>query len=339
MKLLIVKLSAFGDIIHSLPALHDLLARPEVSEVHWLLDARYAFVAQTFPPQVKVHQVELRGKSPIKSAWKTVRSLRNEHFNAVLDLQGLGKSAILAALCGSPVYGMDEKHLREKISRLFLTPVPFHTDEQHVVQQYRRVAAAPFSQQTSAIPYSQPQAVFNDSMRQTGAALLQHWKITVKRYIWLHTGGGWATKQLPQTSWQQLAEDLLSEGLVPILGWGNEQEKTMAVNIRNAVPDALIPEHRLSMDALCGVLAQAVAVVGPDTGVVHLAAALGTPTVSFWGPSASWRSAPLGEHHRHIESNPACGPCFKRECGEFICMDMIRADAIMAAIHAITSEA
>jgi len=347
MKLLIVKLSAFGDIIHSLPALHDLLARPEVSEVHWLLDARYAFVAQIFPPQVKVHQVELRGKSPVKSAWKTIRSLRGEHFNAVLDLQGLGKSAILAAFCGAHVYGMDANHLREKISRLFLTPVPFHADERHVVQQYRRVVAAPFEKafgkacgdKTEVIPYSPPQAVLNDSMRQTGTALLEHWKISSKRYIWLHTGGGWATKQLPLTTWQQLAGDLLSEGFVPILGWGNAQEKTMAVNIRNAVPDALIPEHRLSMDALCGVLAHAVAVVGPDTGVVHLAAALGSPTVSFWGPSASWRSAPLGKHHRHIESNPACGPCFKRECGEFICMDMIRPDAIMAAIHAITSEA
>ncbi|MDQ6966995.1 MAG: glycosyltransferase family 9 protein, partial [Mariprofundaceae bacterium] len=229
MKLLIVKLSAFGDIIHSLPALHDLLARPEVSEVHWLLDARYAFVAQTFPPLVKVHQVGLRGKSPVKSAWKTLRSLRGEHFNAVLDLQGLGKSAILAALCGSPVYGMDANHLRESISRLFLTPVPFHADERHVVQQYRRVATAPFGKafgdKTEAMPYNPPQAVLNDSMRQTGTALLEHWKISDKRYIWLHTGGGWETKQLPLSSWQQLAGDLLSEDFVPILGWGNVQEK------------------------------------------------------------------------------------------------------------------
>ncbi|PJC71330.1 MAG: lipopolysaccharide heptosyltransferase I, partial [Zetaproteobacteria bacterium CG_4_8_14_3_um_filter_59_5] len=67
------------------------------------------------------------------------------------DLQGLGKSAILAALAGSPVYGMDEKHLREKVSRLFLRPVPFHADERHVVQQYRRVAAAPFGDSAAAM--------------------------------------------------------------------------------------------------------------------------------------------------------------------------------------------
>jgi len=305
--------------------------------VHWLVDARYGFVTDIFPPQVKVHKVELRGKSPVRSAWRAVRALRNEHFNAVLDLQGLGKSAILAALAGSPVYGMDEKHLREKVSRLFLRPVPFHADERHVVQQYRRVAAAPFGDSAAAMLYSPPQAIPSELMLKTGEALLQHWKIAGKPHIWLHTGGGWETKQLPVSTWQQLAGKLLDEGFIPVLGWGSTADKAVALSIRKEVPDALIPEHRLSMDALCGVLSRASAVVGPDTGVVHLAAALGTPTVSFWGPSASWRSAPLGESHLHIESNPACGPCFKRQCGAFICMDMIRADAIIAAIHEITS--
>ncbi|HXH72454.1 MAG TPA: lipopolysaccharide heptosyltransferase I, partial [Mariprofundaceae bacterium] len=75
MKILVVKLSAFGDIIHSLPALDDLLARPEVSEVHWLIDARYRFVSGLFPPQVVVHEVNLKGERPLISAWQTIRRL------------------------------------------------------------------------------------------------------------------------------------------------------------------------------------------------------------------------------------------------------------------------
>ncbi|MDQ6973214.1 MAG: hypothetical protein Q9M30_11260 [Mariprofundaceae bacterium] len=63
---------------------------------------------------------------------------------------------------------------------------------------------------------------------------------------------------------------------------------------------------------------------------------MGRPTVSFWGPSASWRSAPLGPNQRHIESKPACGPCFKRQCDEFICMDMIQTDDILSAIHELS---
>jgi len=339
MKILIVKLSAFGDIIHALPALHDLLGRPEVEEVHWLVDTRYAFVTQLFPAQVVVHQVDLRGEHPLQSAWQTIRTLRQQHFNAVLDLQGLSKSAIIASLSGSPVYGMDVRHLREKFSRLLLNPVSFLDDERHVVQMYRRVASAPFGNDGEVIAYTPPQSDPGIDTLHTGEALLEHWKISGKRYVWLHLGGGWATKQLSLHAWQELAEDLTREDIVPILGWGSEAEKLVAVQVKEQVENALLPEHRLTMQALCGVLTKAVAVVGPDTGVVHLAAALGTPTVSFWGPSASWRSAPLGDKHRHIETNPDCGPCFKRTCSAFICMDMVKAGDIMAAIHELSPNA
>jgi len=336
-KILIVKLSAFGDIVHALPALHDLLERPGVDEVHWLVDARYAFVTRLFPQLVRVHQVDLRGARPLQSAWQAVRGLRDAHFDAVLDLQGLIKSAVLASLSGSRVYGMDARHLREGLARFLLSTVPFQESERHVVQQYRRVAAAPFADKPEAMAYTPPRTEPDEAMLQTGDALLEHWKIGARRHVWLHLGGGWATKQLPLPTWQNIADTLLAEGMVPILGWGSQAEKVLAGRLAALVPEALLPEYRLSMDALCGVLARAAAVVGPDTGVLHLAAALDTPTVSFWGPSASWRSAPMGERHRQVESSPACGPCFKRECSQFVCMDMIRADAIISAIHEIAS--
>jgi len=335
-KLLIVKLSAFGDIIHALPALDDVLARPEIEEVHWLVDRRYAFVTEIFPPQVHVHQIDLRGLQPLRSAWQVIRQLRKEHFDVVLDLQGLIKSAVIAYLVHPHVYGMDVQHLREKISRYLLHPVSFHPDERHVVQQYRKVAAAPFADSASTLAYSAPHVGNVSPPEQTIEMLFAHWKISAQKYVWLHLGGGWTTKQLPQTTWQQIAKGIDDAGLSPILGWGNAQEKQLASKVKQHVPASLLPEERLNMPALCALLAQAAAVVGPDTGVVHLAAALGTPTVSFWGPSASWRSAPLGPQHRHIESNPACGPCFKRDCDAFICMDMIKADAILSAIHDVS---
>jgi len=336
-KLLIVKLSAFGDIIHALPALDDVLARPEIEEVHWLVDRRYMFVTEIFPPQVHVHQIDLRGKHPLRSAWQVIRLLRNEHFDVVVDLQGLMKSAVIAYLIHARVYGMDVRHLREKISRYLLHPVAFHADERHVVQQYRKVAAAAFDDSADALAYSPPHITNTAPLEQAVEALFEYWKISAQKYVWLHLGGGWATKQLPQNAWQHIAEGINSTGLTAILGWGNEQEKQLAAKVKQQVPTALLPQERLNMPALCAILAQAAAVVGPDTGVVHLAAALGAPTVSFWGPSASWRSAPLGPEHRHIESNPACGPCFKRDCDAFICMDMINADDILAAIHDVSS--
>jgi len=338
MKILIVKLSAFGDIIHALPALDDLLQRNEVSEVHWLVDERYAFVTGVFPSQVKVHRIDLKDSRRWRQTWNTVRNLRKERFDAVLDLQGLIKSGVLSRLVSRRVFGIDPAYAREKPNRYFVHPVRFHPDEKHVVQQCRRVAAAPFSRDwrkipEHAMPYREPHVLLTLDMKHAGKLMLDRWRLEPARYVWLHIGGGWATKQLPLTTWADVANGLAEAGLKPVLGWGNDSERKSAEDIGSKVKSSFVPAHGLEMNQLCGILAGAKAVAGADTGVIHLAAALGAPTVSFWGPSASWRSGPLGVANRQVESNPACGPCFARRCKRFICMDMIRADDILAAIH------
>ncbi len=342
MKILVVKLSAFGDIIHALPALDDLLARPEVGEVHWLVDSRYAFVTETFPPSVKVHRIHLKDSRRWWPIWRIIQALKNERFDAVLDLQGLIKSGVLARLISRHVFGMDPEYAREKPNRYFVRPVRFHPHERHVVQQCRRVAAAPFSGGWSQVParpmaYRAPHISPTPEMGQASEIIFERWHLEPARYVWLHLGGGWATKQLPLSTWETVANGLVDAGLKPVLGWGNEDEKKNAEEIRNRVKSSFIPGRKLGIKQLCGVLAGAKAVVGADTGVIHLAAALGAVTVSFWGPSASWRSGPLGGVNQHVESSPPCGPCFARNCKQFICMDMIRGNDILAAIDGIFS--
>jgi len=338
MKLLIVKLSAFGDIIHALPALEDLRARPERPEIHWLVDARYAFVTEAFPPDVRVHVVALK-QGDWRGVARTLRSLRRLRFDAVLDLQGLVKSALLARLAGGSVFGLDARHLREPVARWLQHPVPFHAEDRHVVQQLRRVAAAPFAgtrPPEHPMPFAPPAIAPTEAMRRSGDKTLTAWELPTP-FAWLHLGGGWATKQLPDATWLTLIQGLLDRGIAPLLGWGAETERKRAQYLASQAPGAIAARERLPMRALCGLLARASVVVGADTGVLHLAAALGAPTVSFWGPSASWRSAPHGERDRHVESNPACGPCFKRSCDRFVCMDMIRAGDILAAIDDVRS--
>jgi len=346
MKILIVKLSAFGDIIHTIPALNDLLERPDVGEVHWLVDSRYAFVTGIFPPQVKAHQIDLKNSHRWWQTWKTIQLLRKERFDAVIDLQGLIKSGVIARLISHHVFGMDPEYVRETANRYLVYPVRFHPDEKHVVQQSRRVATAPFSKPClrnwektpeQPIPYREPHVSLTQEMVQAAETTLERWHFESVRYVWIHLGGGWLTKQLPPKTWEVIANGLAMSGITPILGWGNEHEKQIAQWVENKVKSSFLPEKRLEISSLCGVLSRAKAVIGADTGVIHLAAALGVPTVSFWGPSASWRSGPLGNTDQHIESNPACGPCFKRTCKQFICMDMISADDILAAIDDVSS--
>lgn len=339
MRILVVKLSAFGDLIHALPALSDLLARPEVAEVHWLIDERYAFVAEAFPPQLVVHRVALKGGHPLRSAWRAVRRLRAVRFDAILDMQGLIKSGVLARLAGSPVYGIDEAFARESMNAWFVRPVRFHPEERHVVQQYRRVAAVPFvanpeGEPERAMSYHAPRITLTPAIEDAASETLASLELNAQGYVVLHIGGGWATKQLPEETWRALIEALAGEGLIPLISWGTKEEFEQAQALCVDQSAARILPRRLHMLPLCGLLSRAKAVVGADTGIVHLAAALSAPTVSFWGPSASWRSAPLGPKDRQIESNPECGPCFKRRCDNFICMDRIRAEDIVEAIHA-----
>jgi len=348
MKILIVKLSAFGDIIHALPALDDLLARPDVSEVHWLVDARYAFVTEVFPAEVRVHMVALRGKHPLVSCLQSLKTLRAVGFDAIIDLQGLLKSAVLARGAGHPVFGIDTKYLREKASRYLMQPVRFHADERHVVQQYRRVAASPFSagsvqsvkhEPESALAYTPPRIDITQTALATDKTLLSRLGLAHKEFIILHSAGGWETKQLPEQTWIAIANDVIQTGKMPVFSWGNAAEKILAQRLATACNGFALPE-RLNMSALCILLNSACAVVGADTGLLHLAAALDSPTITFWGPSASWRSAPLndainpqGERNWQIESNPSCGPCFKRSCNQFVCMHAITPESITRILH------
>jgi len=343
MKILIVKLSAFGDIIHCLPALNDLLKRPQISEIHWLLDSRYAFVGEIFPQQIKLHQVALKGANPLASAWPTIRALRNIGFDAILDMQGLIKSAVLARCVGSPVFGIDPSKLKEKPAAWLQTSVQFNAQERHVVQQYRRVATAPFidnccQQPGHVIPYASPRIDLANTSIVGNPHLPDGLHPGETSYVILHAAGGWETKQLPESTWMAVADGLQKLGILPVFSWGNAREQEQAKKMAAASTGYALPE-RLNMSALTTLLLGAKAVVGADTGLLHLAAALNTPTISFWGPSASWRSAPFSEaqgaRHWHIESNPSCGPCFKRTCDNFICMDAIQADAILGAINDI----
>lgn len=332
-KILIVKLSAFGDIIHALPALDDVLAHPDVEEVHWLVDARFAFVTEVFPANVKVHQIALKGDEPLAAIRSTVKKLRAEQFDFVLDLQGLIKSALLSRLICKKVYGFDAQMIREKPASWLQTSVPFHADDKTITQQCLKIAQAPWSAGDSAaaaIPYQAPQI-----KRDFDAALPINIDPATP-WIVFNLGGSFATKELPDQTWLSVGQSLKARGYQIVWCWGNAKEEQKAKQL-NQDGLGVVLEKRLSMAELCVFLKQSFAVIVADTGILHLASAMGTPTVSFWGPTPRWRNAPHAKHDQYVESNPECGPCIKKTCDNFICMDMIQAADIVNRIENIES--
>jgi len=330
-KVLIVKLSAFGDVIHALPALHDVLARPEVDEVRWLVDSRFTFVTEVLPPQVKVHHIALKGEHPLREIRRVVKELRAEKFDLALDFQGLIKSSLLARLICPKVYGFDKAVIREKPASWFETSTPAHPDEINIVQQVRRVAQSPWLSQADvnqAIAYQPPQ------IRKPFEAVLPQALDVLKPWVVFNLGGSFATKELPDNTWLKVGEALKDKGYAIVFCWGNDKEKTKAKQLNQAGLGYVLPK-RLSTPELCTFFKQSFAVIAADTGILHLAAALGTPTISFWGPTPRERNAPHGKLDFHVESNPDCGPCIQKTCDNFICMDMIQAKEIVQCIENI----
>jgi len=332
LKVLIVKLSAFGDIIHALPALDDLLARPEINEVHWLVDQRFAFVTDIFPSQVKVHKVALKGDNRIRHAWQMIQALRNEHFDMIFDLQGLIKSGFMAwasAKSGCKVFGFDREQSPEWPNRWFVHPVKFHPNEKHVVPLYRHIIAAALGTKDEEQSYHAPHIQITSEMQKQGVQALHDMGIQAPFSV-LHVGGSYITKRLPDAQWQQLAKHIQKEQTLLIL-WGNKEEKQRAQAIAKQGKHIIVAPQCFSLLTLAGILQQASAYIGQDTGVTHLAAACDCPTITLWGATAPWRMGALGALHRHIIPQANCSPCFNRQCDNFICMPSLNIEHIYHA--------
>jgi len=331
MKVLIIKLSAFGDIIHALPALDDLLNRPEVDEVHWLMDARFAFVAGLLPSAVIPHIVTLKGKRGLRNGLAMASELRAHHFDCIVDLQGLIKSGVMARAIGAKTYGFDRRQSPEWPNRWLVNPVPFHAGDRHVVQCYRRIVAAPFGEACSdAMAYHPPVVALSDAMVAQADTLRRQWKLP-ERFVLCHIGGSYATKRLPEATWRQLLAKLGAEQPTVVL-WGSGDEKNYANRVAADIKGVVAAAQCLQITTLAGLLHAASGYIGPDSGVTHLAAAVGCPTVTLWGPTAPDRMGAIGRYNIDIISKSSCSPCFKRSCNRFVCMPAIAAERIYAAL-------
>jgi heptosyltransferase-1 len=153
------------------------------------------------------------------------------------------------------------------------------------------------------------------------------------KLVVLHYGTTWTTKLWPLTSWLKLAAALCRRGLCPLLTWGNDAELEAASAIAAACEGQAIIWSRGTLPELVALLARADLVVGADTGPVHIAAAVGTPTVSLYRVTDARRNGPRGERHLLLQAPLDCSPCLRKSCPrDQECGDSISVDAVLAAI-------
>ena len=275
MRLLIVKTSSMGDVVHALPALSDMHRAVPGIEVDWLVEAPFAAIPALHPGVRRVLPLSWRKwrhrlfRRDTWSAMAALRAqLRESRYDLILDLQGLLKSALWARQAVGPVAGYDHGSAREGLaSWLYSRRAPV-ARELHAVERCRRLAAAHLGY---ALPDSAPDFGIRAPAPTWGAP---------DRYAVLIPNASRPEKLWPEARWITVGRRLHDRGWRPVVLWGSDAEQTLAERIA-AGCDGEVPPF-LRVHEMAAVLAQAQVVVGLDTGFTHLAAALGRPTIGIY---------------------------------------------------------
>lgn len=279
-RLLIVKTSSMGDVVHALPVLGDLRRRCPEAEIDWLVEPSFAAIPSLHPAISQVHRLPWRKwrKQLWKpSIWRAMgelrRTLRECRYTAVIDLQGLYKSALWACQAEAPVVGYNAASAREPgATRLYQHTHAVPRDLQ-AVDRCRHLVAAHFAWN---VPSLGP-ADFGLHSVASGPA---HASVPSQPYAVLVPNASRHEKLWPNEHWQAVGRTLLSQGLKPVVLWGSPAEQAMAQAIAQGC-EGEVPPY-LKVDEAAGLLARARLVVGLDTGFSHLAAALGRPVVGIY---------------------------------------------------------
>ncbi|HEY3884745.1 MAG TPA: glycosyltransferase family 9 protein [Vicinamibacterales bacterium] len=306
MNVLIVRLGALGDVVHTIPAAAALRAAFPAAAIHWLVDAKHRAIVDLVPVVDRTIALE----APTLAAWtKTVRELRVTPYDMAIDFQGLLKSAILARASGAArVAGFSIWHLREKTAR------PFYSDVRaaeggHVVRKNLRLLAAAGIAAADEAPPEFPIAQVASRAYEVVRARLKD-----RPYAVINAGAAWPNKRWPPAQFGEVAAFLREAcGVVPVVIWGPGEEATAAAVVQASGGAAeLAPATGLS-DLV--VLARgAVLVLSGDTGPLHIAVAVGTPTVSIFGPTSPERNGPLCAGDIVVSRFAACGCSYDRRC-------------------------
>lgn len=276
MRLLLVKTSSLGDVIHNLPVASDIRAALPDAAIDWVVEESFAAIPALHPAVNRVLPVAIRrwrsaflGRAARAEICAFVRGLKRERYDAVIDTQGLLKSAFVARLARGTRHGLDFASAREPLSFLYHRAyrVPW---TMHAVERNRALAA-------QALGYAVPARVSYGIAAPAGPLA---WLPDGRFAVLLHASSAHA-KLWSAAQWIELGAQLASRGIVSVLPWGNAPERQRAEDIARSVPRAAVPPA-LSLAEVASVLAAAHGVVGVDTGLTHLAAALGRPTVGLY---------------------------------------------------------
>lgn len=300
MRILLVKTSSLGDVVHNLPVVGDIVRHVPHAVIDWVVEEGFAELPPLHPGVHRVIPVALRRwrKSPFTAAtWREIaearRQLRAEQYDIILDSQGLLKSALIASQARSTPgarIGHDRGSAREPLAAMFYDKTIAVPRDLHAVLRNRLLAARAFGYEP------EPRIDYGIVAPPLATPPLAAPWLPKAGYAVLLTATSRADKEWPEPDWQALGSALIATGLTCVLPGGSESERQRAARLANNLGRA-VAAPPMNLTELAGLMAGATLVVGVDTGLVHLAAALGRPTFALYCASDPKLTGVLaGEH-------------------------------------------
>lgn len=277
MKILVVKSSSMGDIIHALPVAHDIREALPDAQIHWVAEESFRDIPWLAPAVSKVHVQAFRRwrKSWFSSGTRREvaafrAGLAAERYDVVLDIQGLVRSALVCRWTGRPSIGYTRKTVREPLAAFFYARHLDHPESMGAVRRYRAAAA-------EALGYAlrEGEAVFGLEAKAEPVPAM------TTPYAAMAVNTSRDEKLWPETHWVTLGRALLARGLPSVFYWGSAAEEARVRRIAAQIEGAVVAPKAPLAQVAAG-LKGASLTVGVDTGLSHLAAALGCPSVGIF---------------------------------------------------------
>ena len=337
MKILIVKLSSIGDIIHTLPSLAAIRKALPNAEISWVVEKRSAEILrgnELIKNLIEVDTSSLRGGKIVEEilldAGKQIKKLRVSDFDIALDFQGLFKSATIAKLSKAKQrVGFSKRNLREPASRIFLTETVEVEKQIHIIRKNLKLAEKALNIPVPESEFEFP--IFTDLEHVLEAEKII--EVTGEELAILNPAGGWATKLWHADQFGALADRLWEENNLVSVITTAPNETDLAAKVQKNSKSGKVFLAQPSLKGFYELARRAKIYVGGDTGPTHLAVAAKTPLVGIFGPTEWWRNGSPNPSDVCVERTDIhCRTdCHRRSCNNWICMD-IEVETVLKAV-------
>ncbi|MFC5498064.1 lipopolysaccharide heptosyltransferase I [Caenimonas terrae] len=312
MKILLVKLSSLGDVVHAMPALQDIrLALPQ-AQIDWAVERAFAPLVERVDGVGRVVGCELRRwrKAPLsaqtRTEWRAFRrELRSEQYDAVIDLQGLTKSALVARAARLAPGGKRHAMANQTEGAGYEAPTRWVADAVHWMTPRIHAVARSRALCAQALGYAVP-ASTRYGLRAAGGA-----RAASSDTVVLVHGSSRADKEWPEDHWLALGARLIAQGHSIGLPQGSDPERERSIRLARALGPQAEAWPRMDLGALADRFAASAGVIGVDSGLSHIAVALDRPHVQIYNFDTAWRTGPVvedGEHQRQLSVFAAPAP-------------------------------